>query len=71
VQPPKDDAPVGGPLRIDPSPNGPLVLRGNLRLMDGRGEVVAQMSRCILCRCGHSKEKPFCDGSHATAGFTG
>ncbi|HEX5633825.1 MAG TPA: CDGSH iron-sulfur domain-containing protein [Gemmatimonadales bacterium] len=70
-EPVADDAPMGGPLRIDPNPNGPLVLRGNLRLMDGTGEVVAKMTRCILCRCGQSREKPFCDGSHATAGFVG
>ena len=71
VEAAKDDAPAGGALRIEASENGPLVLRGNLRLMDGRGEVVARMSRCILCRCGHSKEKPFCDGSHEKVGFKG
>jgi CDGSH-type Zn-finger protein/uncharacterized Fe-S cluster protein YjdI len=70
-EPLRDDAPVGGSLRIEATQNGPIVLRGNLRLMDASGEVVAQMTRCILCRCGHSKEKPFCDGSHQTAGFTG
>lgn len=70
-EPLREDAPVGGPLRIEASQNGPLVLRGNLRLMDAEGEVVAQMTRCILCRCGHSKEKPFCDGSHQTVGFQG
>ncbi len=65
------EEPEGGPLRIEPSVNGPLVLRGPLRLMDGRGRVVAVMQRCILCRCGGSKEKPFCDGSHQANGFTG
>ena len=56
---------------MEAAENGPMVLRGNLRLMDASGEVVAQMARCTLCRCGHSKEKPFCDGSHQTVGFTG
>lgn len=70
-QPIDDDAPIGGPLRIEATENGPMVLRGNLRLMDGSGDVVAHMTRCILCRCGHSKEKPFCDGSHQTVGFRG
>jgi len=70
-QPTSDESPIGGPLRIEATVNGPLVLRGNLRLMDGSGEVVAQMMHCTLCRCGHSKEKPFCDGSHQSAGFQG
>lgn len=68
---PEGEATTGGTLRIEATVNGPLVLRGSLRLMDAQGDVVAHMSRCILCRCGHSKEKPYCDGSHATAGFTG
>ena len=70
-EPLRDDAPIGGPLRIEATQNGPAVLRGNLRLMDASGDVVAQMTRCILCRCGHSKEKPFCDGTHQTIGFAG
>jgi len=59
-----------GPLRVEATDNGPVVLRGNLRLMDATGDVVAQMSRCILCRCGQSKEKPFCDGTHQQINFT-
>ncbi|MCU0620113.1 MAG: CDGSH iron-sulfur domain-containing protein [Gemmatimonadales bacterium] len=66
-----EEAPAGGTLRIEATANGPLVLRGPLRLMDAQGDVVGRMTRCILCRCGHSKEKPFCDGSHTAAGFTG
>ena len=69
-EPLKDDTPIGGPLRIEATDNGPVVLRGNLRLMDATGDVVAQMSRCILCRCGQSKEKPFCDGTHQQINFT-
>ena len=69
-EPLKDDTPIGGPLRVEATDNGPVVLRGNLRLMDATGDVVAQMSRCILCRCGQSKEKPFCDGTHQQINFT-
>jgi len=45
--------------------NGPLGFRGDLHLDDD-----AIGYRATLCRCGASQRKPFCDGSHATAGFT-
>jgi CDGSH-type Zn-finger protein/uncharacterized Fe-S cluster protein YjdI len=45
--------------------NGPLAVQASLEL-EGRGS----MYRATLCRCGASKNKPFCDGSHVTIGFT-
>ena len=51
--------------------NGPLLLRGNLRVVDGEGNVVFEGSRAALCRCGGSANKPFCDGTHKTNGFRG
>lgn len=45
--------------------NGPLGMRGDLKI-DG----VSIGYRATLCRCGESKNKPFCDGSHNAAGFT-
>ncbi len=44
--------------------NGPLALRGDLRV---DGEVAGV--RATLCRCGASSNKPFCDGSHKAIGF--
>jgi CDGSH-type Zn-finger protein len=44
--------------------NGPLGVRADLRL---NGVVTGY--RATLCRCGASKNKPFCDGSHVAAGF--
>jgi CDGSH-type Zn-finger protein/uncharacterized Fe-S cluster protein YjdI len=44
--------------------NGPLGLRGELRI---KGEAIGM--RATLCRCGASKNKPFCDGSHNEIGF--
>jgi CDGSH-type Zn-finger protein/uncharacterized Fe-S cluster protein YjdI len=58
-----------GPLHIDPQLNGPLKVRGNLEIISGTGRVVARVTSAFLCRCGHSQNKPFCDGSHAKAGF--
>jgi len=50
--------------------NGPYVVTGGIELADTRfGEGVSQ-EHFTLCRCGASKNKPFCDGSHYDAGFT-
>jgi len=59
----------GGRLRIDPTPNGPLALTGNVELCAGTGRIVLRTVAVRLCRCGHSKTKPLCDGSHVAAGF--
>ena len=58
-----------GTLMIDPEPDGPLQLRGNLEILSGTGRVVARVTQARLCRCGASASKPFCDGSHARVGF--
>lgn len=48
--------------------DGPLYLKGRLRIALPDGEVLEE-TRVALCRCGHSKDKPFCDNSHLEAGF--
>ena len=58
-----------GPLQVDPQRNGPLKITGNLEICAGTGRVVQRVDSAMLCRCGHSKHKPFCDGSHRAAGF--
>jgi CDGSH-type Zn-finger protein len=58
-----------GVLAIDPQTDGPLQVRGNLEITSGTGRVVARLVQTRLCRCGHSGNKPFCDGSHARVGF--
>jgi CDGSH-type Zn-finger protein/uncharacterized Fe-S cluster protein YjdI len=60
-----------GPVTIAPQPNGPLRLDGNLEIVSGTGHTVDRVMRVFLCRCGHSQNKPFCDGSHKAAGFVG
>ena len=49
--------------------DGPLLVRGDL-LIDRGGEATMAETRAALCRCGSSANKPFCDGSHETAGWT-
>jgi CDGSH-type Zn-finger protein len=50
--------------------DGPLVVRGPMRLLRSDGEVLlCDRDPVALCRCGKSKLKPFCDGTHKLAGF--
>jgi CDGSH-type Zn-finger protein/uncharacterized Fe-S cluster protein YjdI len=58
-----------GPVNVQPKPNGPLHVSGNLELVSGTGRTINKVTETYLCRCGHSKNKPYCDGSHKAAGF--
>ena len=60
-----------GPLAIDPLPDGPLQLMGNVEICAGTGRTVTRAQNARLCRCGGSSTKPFCDGTHARIGFRG
>ena len=59
----------GGPLVVKRAPNGPLLVSGNLRIIGPNGRVAWTGKKAALCRCGQSKNKPFCDGAHTAAGF--
>jgi len=65
-----DLADAGGPLRIEPQQDGPLEFRGNLRVLNAAGVAAGCSTEATFCRCGHSGNKPFCDGSHVTARFS-
>jgi len=55
--------------KIEERENGPLVIKG-LRSMRGPdGQEIDVKPVMALCRCGGSKSKPFCDGSHKDVGF--
>lgn len=58
-----------GVLAIEPLPDGPYAVTGNMEVVTGTGATIARLTAAILCRCGASKNKPFCDGSHAGIGF--
>ncbi len=51
--------------------NGPLRVKGDLTVKDAQGNNYDLKGRdaISLCRCGHSENKPFCDGSHNRQGF--
>ncbi|MEM6994618.1 MAG: CDGSH iron-sulfur domain-containing protein [Myxococcota bacterium] len=60
---------TGGPLTVGKAPNGPLLLSGNFTITTASGRVAFRGTKAALCRCGQSKNKPFCDGAHKPAGF--
>ena len=51
--------------------NGSIRIEGDFEIVDSEGGVfdLAGRTSIGLCRCGHSENKPFCDGSHRKAGF--
>jgi CDGSH-type Zn-finger protein len=51
--------------------NGSLRIEGDFRIVDPEGNEYGLGGRTVLslCRCGHSKNKPFCDSSHTHHGF--
>jgi CDGSH-type Zn-finger protein len=55
---------------ITPYRDGPLIVRGDFRLLDTDGvEIDPGRTTVALCRCGKSGIKPFCDGTHKQVGF--
>ncbi len=50
--------------------NGPIVVTGLTSFMNSRGETIQTKRNMALCRCGASKNKPFCDGTHVAIGFS-
>lgn len=47
--------------------DGPNLVTGDLAIVTATG--VRAMRSAMLCRCGHSRDKPFCDGAHVKSGF--
>lgn len=62
---------AGGPLQISVRENAMLVAKGPMSIVGADGSLAATRNKAALCRCGHSANKPFCDGSHKKVGFKG
>ena len=64
-------SPTLRPTSIKAVRNGPLQLKGTFRLLDPDGEEydLGGQRIVLLCRCGQSKNQPFCDSSHVRNGF--
>lgn len=69
---PPDPAPIEQklPQEIAVADDGPLWVRGGIPIEAADGFEYEVRNRVTLCRCGQSKTKPFCDGSHVRAKFT-
>lgn len=49
--------------------DGPLEVSGAVDILASDGTLVKETTKSYLCRCGHSENKPFCDGAHKREGF--
>ncbi|GAA0437405.1 CDGSH iron-sulfur domain-containing protein [Lentibacillus halophilus] len=56
-------------VKITVNDNGPYRVKGDVELVDAEGNAFETKKMISLCRCGHSSNKPFCDGSHRQIGF--
>ena len=62
--------PAKDAVLITPYRDGPLLVRGPFELVDNKGSSIElQRTPVALCRCGKSKIRPFCDGTHKLIGF--
>lgn len=62
---------MSAPVTITPYRDGPLLVRGPFTLLDQDGEeIVVDRGTVALCRCGHSRMRPFCDGTHRLTRFS-
>jgi uncharacterized Fe-S cluster protein YjdI len=59
---PPEPRPV--PTVVEVPASGPLRVRGDLAITQPRGHVIFDSPRAALCRCGKSRNAPFCDNSH-------
>ena len=65
----QNNNPTSNPAMIQAIDNGPLMVKGLPPMVDADGNSVKMKQITALCRCGASKTKPFCDGSHNAIGF--
>jgi uncharacterized Fe-S cluster protein YjdI len=56
-------------VRLKIMPHGPILVNGNTIIVHPDGKQETKTEVYSLCRCGHSKKKPYCDGSHAGTAF--
>jgi CDGSH-type Zn-finger protein len=65
-----NDEPIKKPV-IEVTRDGPFVVRDLRSFFSSSGGPIKTQQEMRLCRCGRSRNKPFCDGTHARTGFSG
>jgi len=61
---------IGDEVTLVALADGPMQVRGHATLVGADGETIREDTRMVLCRCGSSRTKPLCDGTHRIVGFT-
>lgn len=64
-----EEEPVPEENIIAVAKDGPLYIRGDVALKEHDGSKFLEDTRVALCRCGESRNKPFCDNTHKNSGF--
>ncbi|MDR0744096.1 MAG: (4Fe-4S)-binding protein [Tannerella sp.] len=67
----KSETPAVTETQIEVTPNGPLIVTGNVKIINDKGETEIRYDTTALCRCGGTKTPPYCDGTHVEIGFKG
>jgi uncharacterized Fe-S cluster protein YjdI/CDGSH-type Zn-finger protein len=69
-EPMSDSTEPTSAVEITVTENGWYQVQGPTRIIAADGTLIREGEKFFLCRCGHSKSKPFCDSSHREVGFT-
>jgi uncharacterized Fe-S cluster protein YjdI len=56
---------------VETTPNGPLMVYGNVSVKDSTGTITKKSNATAFCRCGASGKKPYCEGSQKKINFQG
>ena len=64
-----ETAAPGTQLTLNLKANGPIRCSGPMQVHDAAGQIAWSGNQASLCRCGHSKTRPFCDGTHREIRF--
>lgn len=56
-------------VKVTAIPNGPLMVEGTITVIKTDGTTEVKEQKTFLCRCGHSANKPYCDGMHKKNNF--
>lgn len=61
--------PIDNTTKIQIFSGGPIMVEGNCSIIDKEGNETLKQGKLFLCRCGGSKNKPYCDGTHKASDF--